>query len=107
MEIIAGSKQLQTRAVEINLIKMFVVWCRITWFTSIGTEIDNFLGLIYALDILYMPCSFSDAVDLLTSLVVNIEMPPSVALAPPDKTVALVERNKVAGVEIRLRHTFF
>ena len=107
MEIIAGSKELQARAVEVHLIKMFVVWRSITRLTSIGTEINHFLGLIHTLDILHMPSTLGDAVDQLTSLVVKIEMSPSVAFAPPDETVALVERDKVTRVEVRLRHTLF
>ena len=70
MEIVARGEQLQASTVEVHFIKMLIIRRRVTRFTTIGAEIDYFLGLIHPLDILHVPSTLGDAVDEFARLII-------------------------------------
>ena len=103
MEVIAFGELLQTAAVCLYFIEMFVIRIFVL-IASVGREIDGACFFVYLQDLLHMPRSFGDAVFQIPVFIVQVQMGPSVAFAPLYQFLASLQYKDGAGFLISI-HT--
>ena len=105
MEVIALGQSGQSATVYVYFIQMFVIRVFIL-FLAVCQEIYSACSFVYFQNLLYMPRSFGYTVLQISLVIIEIEMCPSVALAPLDKLLTTVDNVDRASFLIGI-HTFF
>ena len=104
MEEIAGGQTFQATAIGIHLIQMFVIRI-LTRFATVGGKINGPGSRIHLHYLLYVPRSFGNPVLQIPFVIVQVQVCPTVTLAPLDKFLAFVEYLNRAGFLIGI-HPF-
>ena len=106
MEEVSLCQQLQSAAIGIYPIQMFVIRI-LTLFTAVGKEINGTGSLVYLQDFFHMPGAFGNPVLQISFFIIQVQMCPAVALAPLDELLSTVEHVNRTGFLIRIHPLFY